>query len=36
VGAHGESPPVLIRESQSPQADLPPEEAILFDRRKAE
>jgi hypothetical protein len=31
VGSFGESPPVVIGESQAPLTDLPPKEPILFD-----
>jgi hypothetical protein len=31
VGAHRESPPVIVGKPQPPATELPPEEAILFD-----
>ena len=32
VGPYGQSPAVVVCQSQAPPADLPPEEAILFDQ----
>src|SRR5262245_26697563 len=32
VGTPGEPPPIIVRQSQAPSAELPPEEAVLFDQ----
>jgi hypothetical protein len=31
VGSHREPPPIILGEAQPPPAQLPPQEAILFD-----